>query len=155
MRPDKKFEKASRGPVNYRIKRSYQDDAEFYKSEFWLNLSERCKIRDKYKCRKCKKKARDKASKRKLHAHHRIPRSRGGPDNLRNLITLCDDCHSKEHDHMDMSHRLVQDNSNPKYKRKLPCHLQSKISPRKKWSSTATRYSPARPMSRTPYRKKY
>jgi len=32
----------------------------------------------------------------RLHVHHRLPRSRGGPDTLNNLVTLC----LVHHDHV-------------------------------------------------------
>ena len=32
-----------------------------------------------------------------LHAHHLIPRAKGGPDHPRNLLTICTDCHSFLH----------------------------------------------------------
>jgi hypothetical protein len=47
--------------------------------------------RDSYTCQKCKNK------KGKLHVHHIIFRSKGGTDSPENLITLCEDCHTKLH----------------------------------------------------------
>jgi hypothetical protein len=47
--------------------------------------------RDSYTCQKCKSK------KGKLHVHHIIFRSKGGTDTPDNLITLCEDCHTKLH----------------------------------------------------------
>jgi len=47
--------------------------------------------RDNYTCQKCKNK------KGKLHVHHIIFRSKGGTDTPDNLITLCEDCHTKLH----------------------------------------------------------
>lgn len=35
----------------------------------------------------------------KLDAHHRLPRSRGGKDELENLILLCHRCHMAVHEH--------------------------------------------------------
>lgn len=32
-----------------------------------------------------------------LHAHHIIPKTKGGTDHAFNLITLCETCHSKRH----------------------------------------------------------
>jgi len=34
------------------------------------------------------------------HAHHIKPRSKGGPDRLSNLITLCNLCHAVLHPHL-------------------------------------------------------
>ena len=47
--------------------------------------------RDKYTCQVCK------AKNTKLEVHHIKYRSRGGTDDLDNLITLCADCHKKVH----------------------------------------------------------
>ena len=48
--------------------------------------------RDKYTCQCCGKKH------TRLEVHHIIYRSNGGSDDLDNLITLCEDCHSNIHD---------------------------------------------------------
>ena len=48
-------------------------------------------IRDKYTCQYCKTK------KGTLHVHHIIYRSKGGSDEIENLITLCETCHKKLH----------------------------------------------------------
>lgn len=34
-----------------------------------------------------------------IHAHHRLPRGRGGKHELTNGIALCGRCHSAVHDH--------------------------------------------------------
>lgn len=47
--------------------------------------------RDKYTCQCCKTK------KGTLHVHHIIYRSKGGSDEIENLITLCEYCHKKLH----------------------------------------------------------
>ncbi|MGQ9554912.1 MAG: HNH endonuclease [Anaerolineae bacterium] len=46
--------------------------------------------RDHYRCQRCGKRM-------NLHVHHKKPVSRGGKDELSNLITLCDECHAKQH----------------------------------------------------------
>ncbi len=48
--------------------------------------------RDKLQCQRCKKK-RDRND---LEVHHIIPRSRGGTNDHKNLITLCKWCHDRE-----------------------------------------------------------
>lgn len=45
--------------------------------------------RDGYKCVKC-------GSKSKLHIHHIVHRKDGGSDEINNLQTLCNACHSEE-----------------------------------------------------------
>jgi len=45
---------------------------------------------DDFRCRLC-------GATRRLQVHHREPRSRGGKDELSNLITLCEDCHARQH----------------------------------------------------------
>ena len=47
--------------------------------------------RDGFQCPKCKTK------KGKLHVHHIVFRSNGGTDTPDNLITLCEECHTKIH----------------------------------------------------------
>ena len=48
--------------------------------------------RDSYTCQCCGKKN------KRLEVHHIIYRSKGGTDDENNIITLCEDCHSKVHD---------------------------------------------------------
>lgn len=48
--------------------------------------------RDKYTCQYCGKKN------TRLEVHHIVYRSQGGTNDENNLITLCEDCHSKVHD---------------------------------------------------------
>jgi len=60
----------------------------------WEQLALACKHRDGFRCVKCG------GTRGALHAHHRIPKSQGGPDTLENLITLCTRCHALHHTHM-------------------------------------------------------
>jgi hypothetical protein len=46
--------------------------------------------RDDYTCQNC-------GARRYLHVHHKKPLSEGGDNSNSNLITLCKDCHKKEH----------------------------------------------------------
>ena len=55
------------------------------------NLRLACLMRDGFRCFNCGKKN------AKLHAHHIIPKSRGGKNTLDNLVTLCEDSHKKLH----------------------------------------------------------
>jgi 5-methylcytosine-specific restriction endonuclease McrA len=64
----------------------------FYRSPVWRKLSRQTKERDKFQCQICGDRHGDPHC--QLHAHHRVPRSEGGPDTLENLITLCDLCHA-------------------------------------------------------------
>jgi hypothetical protein len=38
-----------------------------------------------------------------VHAHHRLPRSRGGPHTARNLLWVCLRCHDQIHAHPDVA----------------------------------------------------
>ena len=66
---------------------------------FWYQISnkgkfscwaEYVKYRDSYKCVKC-------GSDDNLEVHHILPRSKGGRDNPRNMVTLCRNCHQEIH----------------------------------------------------------
>jgi len=48
--------------------------------------------RDQYTCKECGRKA----SQFSLEVHHIIPRNEGGTDDMKNLVTLCIECHKKE-----------------------------------------------------------
>lgn len=55
----------------------------------WLKLRNKVLVRDKDTCYRCKLvKARF-----ELTVHHITPRSKGGSDEERNLVTLCTKCH--------------------------------------------------------------
>lgn len=57
----------------------------------YANSREHALVRDNYSCQACRKK------KCKLEVHHICPRSRGGSDEVDNLITLCHGCHQNVH----------------------------------------------------------
>ena len=57
----------------------------------WSSRRETILHRDDYKCQCCGKKD------TRLEVHHIIYRSNGGTDDENNLITLCEECHSKIH----------------------------------------------------------
>lgn len=63
----------------------------------WRELCQRVKVRDRHTCqgRNC-----GSTNKSILQVHHILPLSRGGKNTMTNLITLCDNCHSKRHKHM-------------------------------------------------------
>ena len=66
-----------------------------YQKGFDYNFSSRKEAvlhRDNYTCQCCGKKN------TRLEVHHIIYRSQGGTDDENNLITLCEECHSKVHD---------------------------------------------------------
>lgn len=67
---------------------SYQPGPEYPPD--WLELSNRIKARDGWKCVEC-------GSRDRLHVHHIIPISKGGTHDPSNLITLCWRCHAKKH----------------------------------------------------------
>lgn len=57
----------------------------------WDDLRQRVLCRDGFRCQRCG------SSDRTLQAHHVVHRSKGGPDTLENLITLCTPCHAVQH----------------------------------------------------------
>ena len=65
----------------------------------WKEIAKKVKQRDGYTCTKCGFKPTVK-ERNLLHAHHKIRKTRGGQDKLGNLVTLCLNCHAKEHRHM-------------------------------------------------------
>ena len=68
--------------------------------------------RDCYTCQCCGKKN------TRLEVHHIIYRSQGGTDDENNLITLCEDCHSKVHDG-----KLIIDKKPKKMNLKYATHM--------------------------------
>jgi 5-methylcytosine-specific restriction endonuclease McrA len=60
-------------------------------NRFDENLRIATLMRDKYQCVSCGKK------KVQLQAHHIVPQCQGGKDTIKNLITLCQQCHKKVH----------------------------------------------------------
>lgn len=92
--------RVSSNPSNIHQDRNFLSDRGFYESADWKNLSKACKKRDGYVCRCCGKKARTKDEKKRMHADHIIPRSKGGRDTLSNLQCLCEGCHAEKHPHL-------------------------------------------------------
>jgi len=82
--------KTNFGNPKYRSKSNYPSN--------WANLSNRTKKRDNWTCQKCGDQGGPHGNAR-LEAHHMKPKSRGGKDELNNLITVCNSCHEDEHGH--------------------------------------------------------
>lgn len=61
----------------------------------YLSLRFRVFKRDDYRCQICGRSAADGA---RLEADHKVPRSKGGPDTLANLWTLCFECNRGKRD---------------------------------------------------------
>jgi 5-methylcytosine-specific restriction endonuclease McrA len=57
----------------------------------YQKLRKRVLYRDGWRCQSC-------GSMTNLEVHHQQFRSHSGPDHEDNLITLCNSCHSAEHD---------------------------------------------------------
>ena len=70
-----------------RIRHGYGQPAD------WYALKAEVHARDGGQCVQC-------GSTEHLHAHHIHRESRGGALTARNLITLCEFCHSQRHSHM-------------------------------------------------------
>lgn len=66
-----------------------EEDKHFYSSATWRKLKKACQEQYDYTCQICG--VRDKS----IHIHHMIPRMWGGPDDINNLIALCNSCHIK------------------------------------------------------------
>jgi hypothetical protein len=79
-------------------------DSQHYETEQWRRLSRRIKERDNYTCRNCGINKQG-APGMIFHAHHIIPHLKGGADEESNLITLCEDCHSLLHLHLNKNQR--------------------------------------------------
>lgn len=58
----------------------------------WLNVRKKVFERDKYRCQRCGDFYGEDSF--ILTAHHIIPRKKGGTNKLKNLITLCNECHN-------------------------------------------------------------
>jgi len=65
--------------------------------EDWDSIRKATYTRAGGRCERCGR------SGQRLHAHHRVPLSKGGSNSSYNLECLCEDCHRKEHPHMKRS----------------------------------------------------
>lgn len=68
----------------------------------WDARRKRVYRRDDYTCQNCGRKSGPHATNGngvRLHAHHVVPKSKGGSNGLDNLVTLCESCHNRAHDH--------------------------------------------------------
>jgi hypothetical protein len=67
----------------------------------WDTRRRRAYKRDDWTCRRCGRRSGPYADGDgvRLHAHHKVPRSKGGSNQLSNLTTLCESCHNDSHSH--------------------------------------------------------
>ena len=70
-------------------KSKYSQDKEMYRRQFKQNRLI-VLVLDGQKCREC-------GSTDRLHVHHVKEKSKGGTNDINNLITLCNDCHKEKH----------------------------------------------------------
>ena len=70
------------------MKRDYPSD--------WNSRRRRVYKRDRYTCQNCGVSG-GKTGNAELHAHHIVPKSKGGTHKESNLITICKDCHKAVH----------------------------------------------------------
>lgn len=70
-----------------------------YGTPSWRKIRAKVLERDESKCRECGAVC----SSPELDVHHLVPRSLGGPDELSNLVTLCDGCHAGHHPNLQAS----------------------------------------------------
>ena len=62
----------------------------------WFVQRHRVYERDNYQCKNCTRRG-GPGGDVELHAHHIVPKSRGGTHRLPNLVTLCKPCHAAVH----------------------------------------------------------
>ncbi|MFP8954107.1 HNH endonuclease [Natrialbaceae archaeon A-arb3/5] len=96
--------------------------------EGWDELRRRTLQRDGYACTRCG------ADERTLQAHHVIPRSAGGPDELDNLLTLCRPCHGVIHQH-NRAFNDVRDEASLFPRRDAPAAVARMRDPDDQWCS--------------------
>lgn len=72
----------------------------------WQQIRREALERDAFTCVDCGLTA----TSAELDVHHRIPRADGGPDELANLVTLCDGCHGRRHPNLQvaLSRRFIE-----------------------------------------------
>jgi 5-methylcytosine-specific restriction endonuclease McrA len=80
-----------RGDRHYNWKGGISERPDLNRTE-WNELKKICYKNFNWSCFKCGKKIHKKGE---IQAHHLIPRRLGGPDEISNLITLCQSCHIK------------------------------------------------------------
>ncbi len=81
-------EERSLEDVSKQSTRDYPDD--------WDRRRQEVYRRDDYQCANCRRRGGPHGD-IELHAHHIVPKSRGGVHELSNLITVCEACHTAVH----------------------------------------------------------
>jgi len=86
--------------------------------QHYLKIRSQVLLRDNFRCQKCN-------YYKHLEVHHIIPRSKGGSDDPKNLITLCQRCHARKHGFKNRENkrkRHSKRNRRKKFKRYLNKH---------------------------------
>lgn len=86
--PDNSDQERTLEDVSKQSTREYPDD--------WDSRRQRVYRRDDYQCVNCQRRGGPHGDV-ELHAHHIVPKSRGGVHELSNLITVCKACHIAVH----------------------------------------------------------
>lgn len=70
----------------------------YYSTDEWFELRQKALVRDNLTCKECGfvGKLNNGVYGNPLVAHHILPRSKGGKDELSNLETMCRKCHGKQ-----------------------------------------------------------
>ena len=76
----------------------------------WSSRRKKVYSRDNYTCRNCGAKGGSRGN-AELHAHHMVPKSNGGVDDLSNLGTFCKECHNAIHGDVDAPTKTSQTRS--------------------------------------------
>jgi 5-methylcytosine-specific restriction endonuclease McrA len=88
------FIRKRKSGVSRIVRDSYSND----KTD-WYSINKDVKKRDGNRCVACGKL--ESVSNKICHeVHHIVPLSKGGTTTMRNLCTLCKDCHKKRHRHL-------------------------------------------------------
>jgi hypothetical protein len=64
----------------------------------WDRIRKSVYRRDGFQCQSCGRKG-GPVGNAELHAHHRVPKSKGGSHHPNNLVTVCKSCHESIHGH--------------------------------------------------------
>ncbi len=107
----------------------------------WDRRRRRVYARDDHQCQNCRRRGGPYGDV-ELHAHHIVPKSRGGVHRLENLVTLCEPCHDAVHSRNAVAPTAISEaEAEPSTLAKMLAGLKSAKTAYRRWKRMYRKFS--------------